>query len=167
MLQLLTRHQANHPLILQINDKSSVNVKANCKHPTNRLSCCCCTTCNNFDFAKQLTQPTHPIGISSAAAAPHTPKRQWTELGLDESPPTLPPPSPSDIPRFLKYAKDNLGIMDAAHNVDGLRDKHLGPMPLIRLTIRELTGVHIAMPYGDALCWDSDQKRQSELRLDK
>ena len=123
-----------------------------------------------LDFAKQLTQPNHPIGISSAAAAPHTPKRQRTELRLDESPPTLPPPSPSDIPRFLKYAKDNLGIKDAAHYVDGLRDKHLGPDVLDKADIKELTGFDIAMPYGDALrlqaaapsWWKSRTKRARE-----
>lgn len=124
-----------------------------------------------LDFAKQLTQPPHPTSISSVAAAqpaPHTPKRRRTELS--ESPSSLPPPSPSDIPRFLKYAKDNLGIKDAAHYVDGLRDKHLGPDVLDKADIQELTGFDIGMPYGDALrlqaaapsWWKSRTKRARE-----
>ena len=103
-------------------------------------------------------------------AAPHTPKCQQTELRLDESPPTLPPPSPIDIPHFLKYAKDNLGIKDAAHYVDRLCDKHLGPNVLDKADIKELTDFDIAMPYGDVLClqaaapswWKSHTKQAQE-----
>ncbi|KAH9012222.1 hypothetical protein EDB83DRAFT_2233740 [Lactarius deliciosus] len=100
-----------------------------------------------LDFAKQLAQPPH------SATMPNTPKRQQTELRPDtESPSSLPPPSPSDIPQFLKYAKDNLRIKDAACYVDGLRDKHLGPNVLDQADIQELTRFDISMPYGDALC---------------
>lgn len=84
---------------------------------------------------------------------PHTPKHQQIELRPEnKSLSNLPPPSPSDIPHFLKYAKDNLGIKDAAHYVNGLRDKHLGPDVLNKADIQELTGFDIGMPYGDALC---------------
>jgi hypothetical protein len=127
-----------------------------------------------LDFAKQLAQPPHPTGSFSPVAIqpiPHTPKRQRTELRPEnESPSILPPPSPSDIPCFLKYAKDNLGIKDTAHYVDGLRDKHLGPDVLDKADVQELTGFDIGMPYGDALrlqaaapsWWKSCTKRARE-----
>ncbi|KAH8980224.1 hypothetical protein EDB86DRAFT_2813883, partial [Lactarius hatsudake] len=123
-----------------------------------------------LDFAKQLAQPPHSAGVSPMTV-PNTPKRQRTELRPDTvSPSSLPPPSPSDIPRFLKYAKDNLGIKDAACYVDGLRDKHLGPDILDQADIQELTGFDISMPYGDALrlraaapsWWKSRTKRARE-----
>jgi hypothetical protein len=129
-----------------------------------------------LDFAKHLTPPHgppgHSTGIPSVTATTlHTPKRQRTELRPEsESPSCLPPPSPSDIPRFLKYAKDNLGIKDAARYVDGLRDKHLGPDILDQADMQELTGFDIGIPYGDALrlraaapsWWKSCTKRARE-----
>ncbi|KAH8996081.1 hypothetical protein EDB86DRAFT_2829222 [Lactarius hatsudake] len=104
-----------------------------------------------LDFAKQLAQLPHSAGVMPMMM-PNTPKHQWTELRSDtESPSSLPPPSPSDIPWFLKYAKDNLGIKDAACYVNGLCDKHLGRNVLDQADIQELTGFDISMPYGDTL----------------
>ena len=100
-----------------------------------------------LNLAKHLTQS--PQTSSTAPAmVPHTPKRQWMELRPEnESPSSLPPPSPSDIPHFLKYAKDSLRIKDAANYIDGLRDKHLGPDVIDKADMQELTGFDIGMPY--------------------
>ena len=84
---------------------------------------------------------------------PHTPKCAQTHhmADSDHSPSTQPLPSPSDISCFMKYAKEKLGIMDAALYIAPLQENQLGPDILSDADMATLTSSQIGIPYEDAL----------------
>lgn len=63
-----------------------------------------------------------------------------------------PLPRPSDIPSFMKYAKEKLGIMDAALYITPLQENRLGPDILGDTDMETFTSSKIGIPYRDALC---------------
>jgi hypothetical protein len=83
-------------------------------------------------------------------------------------------PRPSDIPSFMKYAKEKLGIMDAALYITPLQENRLGPDILGDADMEMLTSSRIGIPYGDALrlrkaapfWWSSHSKRRRDSEDD-
>lgn len=60
-------------------------------------------------------------------------------------------PSPSNIPCFMKYAKDRLKITNLASYINALQENWLGPDILGDTDMATLTSSKIGILYGDAL----------------
>ncbi|KAI0083666.1 hypothetical protein BDY19DRAFT_998394 [Irpex rosettiformis] len=82
--------------------------------------------------------------------APCTPKRSRI-ANLVTSPTHPPPHSPNDTVRFLKYMKDNHGVIAAPQYVEELHSKAYGPDILDQVDVKDLTDVVVGLSSGDAI----------------
>ena len=125
-----------------------------------------------LSLAKHITEQSSTRQIPSTPTTPHTPKRARIHhvANSNYSPSAQPLPSPSDIPCFMKYAKEKLGIKDAASYITTLQENRLGPDILGDADLEMLTSSNIGIPYGDALrlrkaapsWWSNHSKRPRE-----
>lgn len=73
------------------------------------------------------------------------------QVSVDNEPDTALVPSPSDVPRFLQYCEDELGIAGAMAYQSPLSRKRYGPDILADVTDEDLSKDDVGIPPGDVI----------------
>jgi hypothetical protein len=151
----------------ELRDRGGLGGRSTCSPPVaaaDSLTAIAQLATTALNLAKHITEQS-----ARQIPMPHTPKRARTHHMAESnySPSFQPLPSPSDIPCFMRYAKEKLGITDAASYITPLQENRLGPDILSDADMATLTSSKIGILYGDALrlCnaapswWSSHSKR--------